>query len=169
VGARDLLRQMRGAGFELAVADGKLRVTPASALTDDLRTALRACKPELLVLLSDLSAVVNPDRQVVVTQRCADCLHLLRHGTCGRPVEAGLLTEEEGFGIVWPTEEYGASCPAFTSKVPAAADVQTDPVDTVGANTVITATLCPVMCLAAYDYEVPDDGLMHGVPTREST
>jgi hypothetical protein len=102
-----------------------------------------------------------------VVNSCGNCLHLLRHGTCGRPVTAGLLSEEDGFGIVWPAEGQGASCPAFTSKVPAAADVQTDPADTVGANTVITATLSQVMCLAAYDYEVPDDGLMHGVPTRD--
>jgi len=50
---------------------------------------------------------------------CADCLHLLRRGTCGEPVAAGLLTVAEGFGIVWPPEGHGAACPAFIGKMPA--------------------------------------------------
>ena len=52
---------------------------------------------------------------------CAGCLHLLLRGTCGEPVAAGLLTVEEGFGIVWPTEGHGAACPAFIGKMPTAA------------------------------------------------
>ena len=52
---------------------------------------------------------------------CADCLHLLRRGTCGEPVAAGLLTAEEGFGIVWPPEGHGAACPAFIGKIPTVA------------------------------------------------
>ena len=52
---------------------------------------------------------------------CTECLHLLRRGTCGEPVAAGLLTAEEGFGIAWPAEGHGAACPAFTGKMPTAA------------------------------------------------
>ena len=52
---------------------------------------------------------------------CGGCLHLLRRGTCGQPVAAGLLTAEDGFGIVWPPEGHGAACPAYTGKVPRAA------------------------------------------------
>ncbi len=52
---------------------------------------------------------------------CYGCLHLLRHGSCGEPVAAGLLTEAEGFGIVWPHEGHGAACPAFIGKMPTAA------------------------------------------------
>lgn len=52
MGARDLLHDLLTAGFTLALADGKLLVTPASMLTDDLRAALRASKPELLALLA---------------------------------------------------------------------------------------------------------------------
>ena len=52
---------------------------------------------------------------------CGDCLHLLRRGTCGNPVAAGLLSAEDGFGIVWPPDGYGATCPAFTGKIPTAA------------------------------------------------
>jgi len=57
---------------------------------------------------------------------CGNCLHLLRRGTCGEPLAAGLLTVEEGFGIVWPAEGHGARCPAFTGKLPAAAAEQPD-------------------------------------------
>ena len=49
---------------------------------------------------------------------CADCLHMLRRGTCGQPVAAGLMAS---FGIVWPPEGHGATCPAFTGKMPTAA------------------------------------------------
>ena len=52
---------------------------------------------------------------------CTDCLHLLRRGTCGVPVAAGLLTAEDGFSIVWPPEGHGAACPAYTGKAPQAA------------------------------------------------
>jgi hypothetical protein len=47
---------------------------------------------------------------------CTDCLHLLRRGTCGSPVAAGLLTAEEGFGIVWPTPTHAATCVAYSGK-----------------------------------------------------
>lgn len=47
---------------------------------------------------------------------CADCLHRLPYGTCAEPVAAGLLTAAEGFGIVWPPEDYGATCASFGGK-----------------------------------------------------
>ena len=52
---------------------------------------------------------------------CAACLHLGPRGTCFEPVAAGLLTAQQGFGIVWPPEGHGAACPAFTGKMPTAA------------------------------------------------
>ena len=52
---------------------------------------------------------------------CTDCLHLLRRGTCGVPMAAGLLTPADGFGIVWPPEGHGAACPAYAGKAPRAA------------------------------------------------
>ena len=55
------------------------------------------------------------------TNTCGGCLHLLRRGTCGEPVAAGLLTAEEGFIVVWPPEGHGAACPAFLGKMPTAA------------------------------------------------
>lgn len=52
----------------------------------------------------------------VAVRACADCLHLLRHGTCGEPVDAGLVSS---FGIVWPPERHAAGCAGFVSKPPA--------------------------------------------------
>ncbi len=121
--ARDLLNDLLTAGFALDVAGGKLLVTPASALTDDLRDRLRAGKSALLVLLAR-SAPVNhhaDDHHAVVGQKCVDCRHLTRVNTCCEPVAAGLLTEDEGFGIAWPAEGHGVACPAFTGKMPTAA------------------------------------------------
>jgi hypothetical protein len=45
--------------------------------------------------------------------RCRPCAHRLRYGTCGKPVEAGLLEE---FGVVWAPP--GHRCPAFTPREP---------------------------------------------------
>ena len=53
---------------------------------------------------------------------CCDRLHLLRRGTCGEPVAAGLLPPEKRFSIVWPPAGHGAGCPAFTGKLPMAAN-----------------------------------------------
>ena len=47
---------------------------------------------------------------------CGNCLHLLRRGTCGEPAAAGLLTAEEGFGIVWPPDGHCATCDSYSSK-----------------------------------------------------
>ena len=46
---------------------------------------------------------------------CAECLHLLRRGTCAEPVAAGLV---ETFGIVWPPDGHWTNCHGFTDKVP---------------------------------------------------
>lgn len=52
MGARDLLAELAGAGLSVTADGDRLVVRPASKLTDDMRTALRATKPELLALLS---------------------------------------------------------------------------------------------------------------------
>ena len=114
--ARDLLHDMLAAGFTLGAADGRLLVTPANALTEDMREALRACKPELLALLAGGDdSIVVADHRAVATQRCADCQHLTRVSTCAEPVQAGLLTAAEGFGIVWPPAAHAASCAAYSA------------------------------------------------------
>ena len=114
--ARDLLHNLLAAGFTLDATAGKLLVAPASSLTADLREALRASKPELLVLLAD-----SADCHAVVTLRCADCRHLSRVNACLEPVAAGLLTEVEGYGVAWPPAGQAALCAAFSGKAPSKA------------------------------------------------
>ena len=53
MGARDLLRDLAGAGFSVTADGERLLIRPASMLTDDLRAVLRQAKPELLALLKD--------------------------------------------------------------------------------------------------------------------
>ena len=56
-----------------------------------------------------------------VHRTCTDCMHLLRRGTCGEPVAAGLLAG--GFSIVWPPDGHATGCGAFIPKpVPAPAE-----------------------------------------------
>ena len=42
MGARELLSELAGAGFELETDGDRLVIRPASRLTDDLRAAVRA-------------------------------------------------------------------------------------------------------------------------------
>jgi hypothetical protein len=49
------------------------------------------------------------------SQSCGGCRHLLRRGTCGQPVAAGLA---DAFSIRWPAEGHGSTCAAFTRKTP---------------------------------------------------
>ena len=129
MGAADLLVQVRSAGITLDVADGQLRVRPASKLTDALRDALRACKPELIELIERraLDAPMtrnNPTKSTTpttadlsaATQNCTGCQHYGRRHTCLEPVRAGLLTEAEGFGIVWPEPGRADTCPAWAAR-----------------------------------------------------
>lgn len=138
MGAADLLLLVRAAGFTLDLVDGKLLVTPASMLTDELRAALRASKPEVLALLAaereadaeayaERAAMMEFDGGLsraeaeVAARQCVDCEFFGRRRTCMEPVAAGLLTETQGFGIVWPPEGHGAACPAFTGRLPTTA------------------------------------------------
>jgi hypothetical protein len=139
--ARDLLHTLLADGFAIDVIDdGALLVSPASRITAELRQSLRACKPELLALLTGPEpADVPADEEVdvavgqlqstplgtaapapTVTQRCTECRHHGQRKTCLAPLAAGLLTVEGGFGIVWPPEGHGAACPAYTGKEPRA-------------------------------------------------
>jgi hypothetical protein len=52
VGAVDLLQHLRAVGIRIVVEGALLRVTPADRLTDDMRAAIRAHKPDLLALLA---------------------------------------------------------------------------------------------------------------------
>ena len=132
MGAADLLRHVRAAGFTLDLADGKLLVAPASMLTDELRTALRSSKTEVLALLTaerEADAEAFEERAAIMefdgglhraeaeaaARQCVDCERFTRRRTCLEPVAAGLLTEEQGYGIAWPPSGHGAICPSFSS------------------------------------------------------
>ena len=62
MGAPDLLRHLREAGFTVAPADGGgIRVAPSASLTDAHRQAIRDHRAELLTLLAP-STGADPDR-----------------------------------------------------------------------------------------------------------
>lgn len=52
MGARELLHELAGAGLTVTADGDRLMIRPATKLTDDMRGALRAAKPELLMLLT---------------------------------------------------------------------------------------------------------------------
>ncbi len=52
MGASDLLERLRTAGVRVSVEGDALIAEPRTALTDDLRAAIRAHKPELLAALT---------------------------------------------------------------------------------------------------------------------
>ena len=131
----DLLHHLRGAGLVLTLTpDGGLHVAPRSALTDDHRAAIRAGRDALVLALlaaereadteafEERAAIMQFDGGLsraeaeAAVRQCADCEHHGRRRTCLEPVAAGLLTAEEGFGIVWPPEGHGAGCAAFSGK-----------------------------------------------------
>jgi len=112
--AADLLQQLRLEGFGLTVDGDRLIVTPATELTDERRALIRQHKTELLALLSEWPDESQQESEPART--CANCRHRLRLGTCSEPISAGLLTEEQGFGIVWPAPAHAATCPAWLAR-----------------------------------------------------
>ena len=133
MGAADLLKHVCAAGFTLDLADGKLLVAPASMLTDELRAALRASKPEVLALLAaehgtgaeaieERAGIMEFDRGLsradaeVAARQCVDCEFFGRRRTCLEPVAAGLLTQAQGYGIAWPPAGHADTCAAFDVK-----------------------------------------------------
>ncbi len=52
MGARELLHDLAGAGLSVTAEGDRLVIRPASKLTDDMRSALRQAKSELLALLT---------------------------------------------------------------------------------------------------------------------
>ena len=120
MGAHELLRQLIRDGLRLARAGGEqIRATPASALTDGHRQAIRAHRTALLRLLDE--APIPPTTAIVQVQGaarcCSECANFTRRKTCTEPVAAGLLTAAQGFGILWPDVGHAAQCAAFKAKL----------------------------------------------------
>jgi len=68
------------------------------------------------VSANDAASTVIPVTTSSSASTCAGCSHMLTRGTCVEPVAAGLLTEDEGFGIVCPPAGYAATCASYSSK-----------------------------------------------------
>jgi hypothetical protein len=62
MGARVLLADLADVGLSVAAAGSNLLIRPASKLTDDQRTALRAAKPDLLASHSAPPETARPYR-----------------------------------------------------------------------------------------------------------
>ena len=56
-----------------------------------------------------------PIHPVPSVKTCPQCANRLRFGTCGRPIEAGLIGADEGYGIVWAPPRWAATCRAFAA------------------------------------------------------
>ena len=104
------------------------QVSPACPHTvDDEKSNAGAASPVSPVVPIeigwDASALVRSAKHVDVpvgadVSTCADCANFTRRKTCTEPVAAGLLTEAQGFGILWPDVEHAAQCVAFNAKLP---------------------------------------------------
>jgi hypothetical protein len=57
MGARDILTALQAAGLQVLVVGDRLRVEPASRLTDALRSTIRQSKAELLAALTETSTI----------------------------------------------------------------------------------------------------------------
>ena len=77
MGARELLADLAGAGLSIILDGDRLVIRPASRLTDDMRSALREAKSELLMLLAHNNAPSTPTLSPLFLERRA---RLLRWG-----------------------------------------------------------------------------------------
>jgi hypothetical protein len=76
MGARDLLEDLLGAGLSLRLDGEQLIVAPRDQLTEQLRTAIRAHKADLVALLTPTEA--NEDASAGQTQAADALLRRLR-------------------------------------------------------------------------------------------
>jgi len=73
--AAHLLRHVRAAGFVLETVEDKLLVMPASLLSDELRVALRACRSELIEMLTSVEQCNVEHSSHRLTQEQAESCH----------------------------------------------------------------------------------------------
>lgn len=82
MGARELVAELSRAGVALVVDGDCLVIRPASKLTDNLRAAVRAAKPELLALLA---APPRPRPHKLTNEQADRChVHAWDDEACGR-------------------------------------------------------------------------------------
>jgi hypothetical protein len=75
MGAFDLLQTLASAGITVAAEAGRLLVVPASKLTDTMREALRASKPELVQMLTPHAPPPSRERPYRLTKAERDAAH----------------------------------------------------------------------------------------------
>lgn len=165
MGAPELLQHLRGAGLALTVTDGgALHVAPRHALTDDLREAIRAWKPELVALLTPWTDESTVQDDLKPAPTCRSCDHLSRVGTCKMPVAAGLVDRHE---ICWPDPRNAVSCPAYSERRSAIAErpyrftLNADSLVEVGALTPVEAErlrsrVADLLCRGFADQDAED-------------
>ncbi len=74
MGAIDVLQALAGEGVSISAVAGRLVVQPASKLTDDMREAIRASKPELVAMLT-VPRTPPRERPYALTRTQADTAH----------------------------------------------------------------------------------------------
>ncbi|HZS05324.1 MAG TPA: hypothetical protein VFD58_10860 [Blastocatellia bacterium] len=79
--ARAMIENLRRSGFALMVEGDGIRVTPASALTGELRSAIREHKPAIIEALASEDQGRKPAREVL-----AECLARHECPECHQPM-----------------------------------------------------------------------------------
>lgn len=67
----DILSRLHEQGFQVTAEGDRLQVRPASRVTDELRSVLRAHKPQLLQALSGMAAELDADAREYIAERQA--------------------------------------------------------------------------------------------------
>jgi len=120
MGAVDLLDRLVSAGLTFTARGESLAISPWAAVPIELLVELRDYKLELLALLAGGEVAANemlaPQPSLRAASRCTDCRHLLKRGTCGEPVRAGLIPADAGFGLAWPPAGYANTCASYSRK-----------------------------------------------------
>lgn len=114
MGAPDLLRHLRSAGFNLTLAEGGIRIAPARALTEAQRQSIRDHRTELLALLArstlaalakaiDSCCVLRGDTEANRAALIAECAELT-------PAEQADMTEHfEAETAIWQRAARGGN------------------------------------------------------------
>lgn len=115
IGPEPFLRRLLAAGFELAVADDRLRIRPTHRITPAIRDELTARKPELLAVLWRLQGM-----RATVGQVPVPCAVLAAVGGPGRCFSCGdRLDHPHGYGRCAPC---AVASELFYREVPDAAE-----------------------------------------------
>ena len=124
------LSKIKQAGFDVALVDGFIEITPASELTESQLAFLKSHKAEIISELQAeaLAVIDTPDNQTFVS--CGKCLGFKSHNAHGKGAGYCLLGGDYGLWSETPHQ-----CTKFDARV-----VIQEYVVTVGAATVTCYT-----------------------------